>query len=77
MTRGPQGGRILFLHNLCGRSILLDIEEDYEPIIDIETWEAVQVELERRDKFCKDHFTNAYSQRSEVNPFYGKIICGN
>lgn len=53
------------------------IEEDHEPIIDIETWQAAQSELERREKYCKAHFTNAYSQRGEVNPFYGKIICGN
>ena len=53
------------------------IEEDHEPIIDIETWEAVQKEIERRSKYCTDHFTNAYAQRSEVNPLYGKIICGN
>lgn len=53
------------------------IEEDHEPIIDIETWQAAQAELERREKYCKAHFTNAYSQRGEVNPFYGKIICGN
>ena len=53
------------------------IEEDHEPIIDIETWQAAQADLERREKYCKAHFTNAYSQRGEVNPFYGKIICGN
>lgn len=53
------------------------IKRDHEPIIDIETWEAVQAELERRGQYCKDHFTNVYAQRSEVNPFYAKIICGN
>ena len=53
------------------------IEEDHEPIIDIETWEAVQAELERRAQYCKEHFTNAYGQMSEKNPFYAKIICGN
>lgn len=53
------------------------IEEDHEPIIDIENWEAVQAEIERRVQYCADHFTNAYSQKSETNPFYAKIICGN
>lgn len=53
------------------------IEEDHEPIIDIETWEAVQAEIERRAQYCTDHFTNAYSQKSATNPFYAKIICGN
>lgn len=53
------------------------IEEDHEQIIDIETWNVVQAELERRAKYCKDHFTNAYSRKSETNPFFAKIICGN
>lgn len=53
------------------------IKRDHEPIIDIETWNVVQAELERRAKYCKDHFTNAYSQKSETNPFFAKIICGN
>lgn len=53
------------------------IEEDHESIVDIETWEAVQAELERRAQYCKDHFTNAYGQMSEKNPFYAKIICEN
>ena len=30
------------------------IEEDHEPIIDVETWEAVQQELERRQRFVKN-----------------------
>lgn len=65
--RVQNGGEIQMYH----------IEEDHEPIIDIETWEAVQAEIERRAKYCTDHFTNAYSQKSEINPFYAKIICGN
>ena len=65
--RVQNGGEIQMYH----------IEEDHEPIIDIETWEAVQAELERRAQYCKDHFTNAYGQMSEKNPFYAKIICGN
>jgi DNA invertase Pin-like site-specific DNA recombinase len=60
-----------------GRVQMYHIEEDHEPIIDIETWEAVQAELARREQYCTEHFTNAYSQKSETNPFYAKIICGN
>lgn len=48
-----------------GRIKMYHIEEDHEPIIDIETWEAAQAELERREKYCKEHFTNAYSQRGK------------
>lgn len=53
------------------------IKKDHEPIIDIEIWEAVQAELDRRAQYCTEHFTNAYSQKTETNPFYAKIICGN
>ena len=52
-------------------------EEDHESIIDIETWEAVSAEMERRTQYCADHFTNAYTQPSEINLFFAKIICGN
>lgn len=53
------------------------IKRDHEAIIDVDTWEAVQAEIEKRAQYCKDHFTNAYSQKTETNPFYAKIICGN
>lgn len=33
--------------------------------------------MKRRKEYSKEHYNNAYGQRSEVNPFYGKIICGN
>ena len=53
------------------------IKKDHEPIMDIETWEAVSAELDKRAQYCTEHFTNAYSQKTETNPFYAKIICGN
>lgn len=52
-------------------------EEDHEAIIDFETWEAAQLEAKRKAQYCTDHQTNAYSQKSEVNPFYRKITCGH
>lgn len=55
---------------------MFHIEEDHDAIIDIETWEAVQQEIERRQEYCKEHRTNAYSQKTEINPFSCKIICG-
>ncbi len=55
---------------------MFHIEEDHDAIIDIETWEAVQQEIERRQQYCKVHGTNAYSQKTEINPFSCKIICG-
>lgn len=52
------------------------IEEDHEAIILPDMWQAVQMEIERRDAYVKAHKNNAYGQRSEVNPFFGKIVCG-
>ena len=52
------------------------IKDDHEPIIDAETWNAVQQELDRRAQFCIDHFTNSYAQLPENNPLSGKVICG-
>ncbi len=52
------------------------IKDDHEAIIDEETWNAVQQELKRREDFCKEHFTNAYAQLPEKNPFSCKVICG-
>lgn len=37
----------------------------------------MQLEIERREAYCQEHGNNAYAQRSEVNPFFGKIICAN
>ena len=53
------------------------IEEDHEAIIPPDMWQAVQMELERRDAYIKEHGNNAYGQRPEVNPLFGKIICGD
>lgn len=52
------------------------IEEDHEAIIEPEMWECVQLEMERRKEYIKAHSLKAYSNRTETNPFYGKIICG-
>jgi hypothetical protein len=52
------------------------IKNDHKAIIDRDTWNAVQQETERRERYCKEHHTNAYAQRTYENPFSGKIICG-
>ena len=59
-----------------GELQMYHIEEDHEPIIDKETWNAVQQEFERRDLFMKEHWINAYAQEPETNPLFGKVICG-
>ena len=52
------------------------IKDDHEPIIDASTWNAVQQEIARREKYCEDHHTNSYAQMTDKNPFSSKIICG-
>jgi len=52
------------------------IEEDHDAIIDSEIWECVQLEMQRRNEYLKEHSLKSYSCRTETNPFYGKVICG-
>lgn len=38
------------------------IQDDHETIIDLDTWNTVQQEIARREKFCEENRTNAYAQ---------------
>ncbi len=49
------------------------VEESHPAIIEPETWEAVQLEMERRKVFCEKHNIKNLDTK---NPFCGKIICG-
>lgn len=49
------------------------VEESHPSIIEPETWEAVQLEMERRKMFCEDH--NIKNLDTKI-PFAGKVICG-
>ncbi|WP_410496787.1 recombinase family protein [Cellulosilyticum sp. ST5] len=49
------------------------VEESHPAIIELETWEAVQLEMERRKKFCEEHNIKKLDTRL---PFWGKVICG-
>lgn len=49
------------------------VEESHPAIIEIETWEAVQLEMERRKNFCEEHQIKKLDTRI---PFWGKVICG-
>ena len=51
------------------------VEDDHEGIIDKETWEAVQEELSRRDKFMADHNLKMYTYGSNPNPFTCRVFC--
>lgn len=48
------------------------VEESHPAIIDPEEWEAVQLEFERRRKFCEDHYIKKLDTRVA---FSGKLIC--
>ena len=48
------------------------VEESHPAIIDPEEWEAVQLEFERRRKFCEEHFIKKLDTRVA---FSGKLIC--
>ncbi len=48
------------------------VEESHPAIIDIETWEAVQLEMEMRKNFCEEHQIKKLDTRI---PFWGKVIC--
>lgn len=49
------------------------VQESHPAIIDPETWEAVQLEIERHKSFCEYHGIKNLDTRI---PFGGKVICG-
>ena len=49
------------------------VKESHPAIIEPETWEAVQLEMERRKGFCVEHGIKNLDTRI---PFGGKVICG-
>ena len=52
------------------------VRDSHKGIVDKETWNAVQEEFERREKFMQKHGTDRYSYGSECYPFCEKIFCG-
>lgn len=48
------------------------VKESHPAIIEPETWEAVQLEMERRKRFCEEHNIKKLDTRI---PFWGKVIC--
>lgn len=48
------------------------VEESHPAIIEPETWQAVQLEMERRKKFCEEHNIKKLDTRIH---FWGKVIC--
>lgn len=52
------------------------VKDSHEGIIDKETWNAVQEELERREKFMALHGLDHYSYGTEYMPFSMRAFCG-
>jgi len=52
------------------------VKDSHEGIIDTETWEAVQEELDRREKCKEAHGLANYSYGTEYNPFTNRIFRG-
>lgn len=48
------------------------VQESHPAIIEPETWDAVQLEMQRRKAFCEEHGIKNLDTRM---PFLGKIIC--
>jgi site-specific DNA recombinase len=53
------------------------VEDSHPAIIDKDMWEAVQLEMERRMIFAKQHGLKRYDYASDDNPFAGRVICGH
>lgn len=52
------------------------VEDSHPAIIEKDIWEAVQLEMERRKKFCEEHGIKRLYTSTKDNPFSGRIICG-
>lgn len=53
------------------------VENSHPAIIDKDTWNAVQEELERREMYCQNYHLSMYAYRADKNPLNGKIVCGH
>ncbi len=52
------------------------VEESHPAIIDKDTWEAVQLEKERRKAFIDKYNIKRLDYTTNDNPFIGRVICG-
>lgn len=51
------------------------LKDTHPAIIEKETWEIVQLELDRQARFANDHGLNRFHHHTEEYPLSGKIIC--
>lgn len=52
------------------------VEESHPAIIDKDTREAVQLEMERRKAYAKEHRIKKLDYATTKNPFAGRVVCG-
>lgn len=52
------------------------VKGSHPAIIDEETWEAVQLEIERRKRFVTDHGLTKYGYSGCASPYTSKVFCG-
>ena len=52
------------------------VEDSHPAIIDKDTWEAVQLEMERRKAYALEHGIQKLEYATTSNPFAGRVICG-
>ncbi|WP_276620762.1 MULTISPECIES: recombinase family protein [Eubacteriales] len=53
------------------------VEDSNPVIIDKDTWEAVQLEMERRKAFAAEHDIGLIDYSTADKPFSGKVICSS
>lgn len=66
------------MHSLrrnTGQAAQYYVKNSHPAIIDKETWNAVQEELERRDIYCQNYHLSMYAYRADKNPLNGKVVC--
>lgn len=51
------------------------IENDHKGIVSRDSWDAVQMEMERRVTFRHEHNIKTIRYMKELDPFQGKVIC--
>lgn len=52
------------------------IKEDHEAIVPAKLWEAVQLEVARRQQYMQEHELKTMGQYTDENPFSHRVICG-
>ena len=51
------------------------LEGSHPGIVDPETWECVQLEIQRQKKYCEEHHIRLYYHHCEENPLSARITC--